>query len=129
MFIAGSLGPVDDLAVADLRLEPGPVGEREGLPVIAVTVLQTAEVTLSNRGNVDAFEITVRLSLISNIGELFEATQEVASLEAGTLTTLVYSDLPMSPGVIYELSASIVRDDDDGGNDSLSFLFIVNPSS
>jgi hypothetical protein len=129
MFIAGTLAPVDDVAVADLKLEPGPVGERDGLPVIAVTTLQTAEVTISNRGNLEANDISVRLSLVSNEGVLYEAVQQIAVLEAGALTTLVYSELPMSPGVIYELSAVVDRLDDDGTNDLLSFLFMVNPNA
>ena len=50
MFLGGSIAPIDDIAVADLKLEPGPVGARDGLPVVAVTANQSAEVVVSNRG-------------------------------------------------------------------------------
>lgn len=127
MFIAGSIAPVDDIAVSDLRLEPGPVGVRDGLPVLAVTSEQEAAVTISNRGNVDVTGITVRLSLVSNTGELYQSEQEVAGLEATSSTLLTFSDLPVTKGVIYEITATVTRADDDDENDSVKFLFLVNP--
>ena len=127
MFLGGSIAPIDDIAVADLKLEPGPVGVRDGLPVVAVTANQSAEVVVSNRGNVDVTGITVRLNLVSNDGELYESEQEIAGLEATTLIALTFEDLPLTPGSIYEISVSLTRDDDDEENDSIQFLFIVNP--
>ena len=126
MFISGSIAPVDDVALADLKLEPGPVGEQDGLPVLAVTANQSATVVVSNRGNVDVTGITVRLKLLSNTGQLYEVEQEVTGLEAATLTSLTFSDLPMETGVTYEISASILREDDEGDNDSVVFRFKVN---
>ena len=127
MFLAGSIAPIDDIALADLKLEPGPVGVSGGMPVVAVTASQSAEVVVANRGNVDVTGITVTLNLVGNSGELFETEQEVAGLEAGTLTSLTFADLPVSPGVTYEISVSISRDDDDEENDSLKVRFTVNP--
>jgi len=127
MFLAGSIAPIDDIALADLKLEPGPVGVSGGMPVVAVTASQSAEVVVANRGNVDVTGITVTLNLVGNSGELFETEQEVAGLEAATLTSLTFADLPVSPGVTYEISVSISRDDDDEENDSLKVRFTVNP--
>ena len=127
MFLAGTIAPVDDIALADLKLEPGPVGEADGLPVLAVTANQSAQVVVSNRGNVDVTGITVRVQLLSNTGELFQAEQEVTGLEAATSTTLIFSDLPTVAGVTYEITASIMRDDDEEENDSVVFRFKVNP--
>jgi hypothetical protein len=126
MFLSGSIAPVDDIALADLKLEPGPVGEQDGLPVLAVTANQAATVVVSNRGNVDVTGITVRLQLLSNTGQLYEVEQEVTGLEAATLTSLTFTDLPMQSGVTYEISASIMRQDDEGDNDSVVFRFKVN---
>ncbi len=126
LFLAPSLGPVSNVAVADLRLEPGSVGEQEGLPVLAITDEQKAEVTISNRGNLPAANIGVLLSLISNDGELWEARQEIPLLEGGELTTLVFSDLPVEPGTIYEVIVTSLFDDDDNDDDTFSMLFLVN---
>lgn len=127
MFLAGTIAPVDDIALADLKLEPGPVGEADGLPVLAVTADQSAQVVVSNRGNVDVTGITVRVQLLSNTGELFQAEQVVPGLEAATSTTLIFSDLPTVAGVTYEIAASIQRDDDEDENDSVVLRFKVNP--
>ena len=127
MFLGGEIAPVDDIALADLKLEPGPVGSRDGLPVVAVTSNQSAQVVVSNRGNVDVTGIIVRLSLVSNDGERYDAEQEVPGLEATALTLLTFENLPVSPGVTYEITVSLIRVDDDEENDSQRFLFIVNP--
>ena len=127
MFLAGSIAPVDDIAVSDLKLEPGPVGVRDGLPVLAVSATQSAQVVVTNRGNVDVTGITVRLQLVSNDGELYEAEQEVPGLEATSSTLLTFAGLPTSAGSTYEITISLGRADDDEENDSQKFLFIVNP--
>ncbi len=127
MFLAGSIAPVDDIALADLKLEPGPVGVRDGLPVVALTSSQSAQVVVSNRGNVDVTGIIVRLRLVSNDGDLYETEQEIPGLEATALTLLTFEELPVSPGVTYEITVSLTRTDDDEENDSQQFLFIVNP--
>ncbi len=126
MFLSGAIAPIDDIALADLKLEPGPVGEQDGLPVLAVTATQSATVAVSNRGNVDVTGIVVVLRLISNAGGDYRAEQEVTGLEAQTITSLTFSDLPMESGVTYELSVSLTREDDDDENDTQVFRFKVN---
>ena len=127
LFLAPSLGPVSNVAIADLRLDPGTVGEQEGLPVVAYTGEQRAEVTVANRGNLDAAAIPVQLSLIGNDGTLWEARQEVDMLEGGSLITIVFSDLPVERGVTYQIVATSLFDDDQDEDDSVSMTFLVNP--
>lgn len=128
LFLTENLSPLQNIAVADLRLEPASVGQQEGLPVLAITPNQTAEVTISNRGNIPIpTAIIIQLSLISNAGDLWEARQEIPLLAGGELTTLVFSNLPVEPGTIYEIIATSLFDDDEDGDDSLSMLFLVNP--
>jgi len=126
LFLTENLGPVQNLAVADLRFEPASVGEQEGLPVLAITPNQTAEVTISNRGNIPTAAIGVQLSLISNAGDLWEARQEIPLLEGGELTTLIFSDLPVKPGTIYEIIVTSQFEDDEDEDNTLSMLFLVN---
>ena len=127
MFLSGTIAPVDDVALADLKLEPGPVGVRDGLPVVAVTADQQAQVVVSNRGNVAVTGIVVRLRLVSNAGDLYEVEQEVPGLEAASATLLVFTNLPVDPGITYEITVSVQRTDDDEENNSQQLLFIVNP--
>ena len=126
-FLAPELGPVQNVAIADLRLDPPSVGEQEGLPVLAFVGQQRAEVTVSNRGNISAAAIPIQLSLISNEGTLWEARQEIDLLEGGSLITLVFSDVPIEPGITYQIVATSLFDDDDDEDDSFSLTFLVNP--
>lgn len=129
MFIAPEITPVDDIAVADLNLDPAPVGESEGFPVVPVSADQSVTVTVSNRGNLGVSAITVSLRLLSNTGELYEDTQEVDGLEGGAKTSVTFSALPVTPGTNYEVTVSVPGGDDDADNDSLSFTFRVNPDA
>jgi hypothetical protein len=126
LFLAPDLGPVQNIAIADLRLDPSTVGEQEGLPVLALLGEQKAEVTVSNRGNIAAANISVQLSLISNDGTLWEARQEIPLLEGGDLTTLVFSDLPVEAGATYQIVATSLFDDDEDVDNSFSMKFLVN---
>jgi hypothetical protein len=127
LFLAPELGPVQNIAIADLRLDPAPVGEQEGLPVIAFLGTQRAEVTVSNRGNISAAAISIQLSLISNEGTLWEARQAIDLLEGGSLTSIVFSEIPIEPGITYQIVATSLFADDDDEDDSFSLTFLVNP--
>jgi len=129
MFIAPGITPVDDIAVADINLEPGPVGERDGLPVVPVSADQSVTATVSNRGNLGVTGITVGLRLLSNTGDLYEASQDIAGLEGGAKTSITFDALPVTPGSIYEVTVSVPGGDDDPDNDSIAFRFIVNPDT
>lgn len=126
LFLAPSLGPVQNVAIADLRLDPASVGQQEGLPVLALVGEQRAEVTVSNRGNISAAAIPVQLSLISNEGTLWEARQTIDLLEGGSLTTIVFSEIPIEAGVTYEIVATSLFDDDQDEDDTFSMRFVVN---
>ena len=58
---------------------------------------------------------------------MWEARQEIDLLEGGSLTTLVFSDIPVEPGVTYQIVATSLFDDDDDEDDSFSLTFLVNP--
>lgn len=126
MFLSPSIGPDQDVAIADLRLDPSAVGEQEGLPVLPVVGQQRAEVTVANRGNIAADAIEIQLSLIGNDGQLWEAVQQIDLLEGGELTTLVFSDIPVQPGITYRITATSLFTDDDDSDNSISMQFLVN---
>jgi len=126
MFLTPELASVDDLAVADIRLEPSPVGVSGGLPVIPVSSSQSLGVTITNRGNESRTGIVVTLQLVSNDGEEYSATQEIESLEGGAARSLTFADLPVKPGTRYQVTVSIPSDDDEADNDSTTFRFAVN---
>jgi hypothetical protein len=127
LFLTEEIGPTQNVAVADLRLDPAAVGEQEGLAVLAITPDQKAEVTIANRGNIAAAAITVQISLISNDGLLWEARQEIDQLDGGDLITIVFSELPVEQGKTYEIIATSLFPDDQDEDDTVRLLFLVNP--
>lgn len=129
LFVTPGLTTQTNLAVADLKLEPGPVGEADGIPVVPAGSTLTAEVTVSNRGNIDAEMITVVLDLVSDVDEPAQSRQVVNSLVSGALTTLVFRDLPVRPGGRYEVIATIEQADDDASDNVIRLLFSVNPEA
>jgi len=126
LILAPGLTALENLAVADLRLDPEPVGERVGLPVVPVADSLNADVTVANRGTVRAVGITVVLELVTEEATVERFEQEVAVLEPGALTTVSFQGLPAAPGGLFEILVWLDREDDDPSDDRLSFTFIRN---
>jgi hypothetical protein len=129
MFLTPGLTAVDDLAVADLRLDPAPVGDSEGLPVVPISARQAIEVTIVNRGNADRAEIPVSMQLVSSDGEEYTATIEIASIAGGAARAVTFADLPVKPGTLYQVRVFLPPGDDDPDNDFIIFRFAVNEES
>jgi hypothetical protein len=129
MFLTPGLSAVDDLAVADLRLDPASVGTSGGLPVVPISANQSIEVTIFNRGNADRVEVVVSLQLVSSDGEEYTASIEIDSIAGGAGRAVSFSDLPVKPGTLYQVLVSIPPGDDDDENDSITFRFAVNEES
>ncbi|MEX2322349.1 MAG: hypothetical protein WEA29_01075 [Acidimicrobiia bacterium] len=126
MLLAPDLGVVIDLAVADIRLDPPPLGVQGGLPVVPATETLNAEATVSNRGNLDQIAINVTLRLRSSTGALHEQTRIIEVLEAGRATTVTFAPLPVEPGINYEITISVPGGDAQPENDTVSMIFVVN---
>ena len=108
------------------QLEPGPVGEEDGVPVIPVSEQLDVEATVSNSGTETVNTITIELQLISFDGDLFTIQQGIETLEPGRLTTVSFPDVPVEGGKRYEVTISIVGGDDDPVDDVVTYLFARN---
>lgn len=126
MLQAPGLGVVVNLAIADMRLDPGPTGERNGIPVIPVSETLTAEATISNSGTVPVDTIVVVLTMVSNDGERYEESRGIERLEPGELTTVTFENLPVQGGRLYEVAIALGGQDDDSTDDRLAFQFLRN---
>jgi len=128
LILAPGLTVLENLAVADLRLDPEPVGEQVGLPVVPVSESLDADVTVANRGTVRAVGILVILELVSQDATIERFEEEIAVLEPGALGTVSFPGLPAEPGGLYEIVISLGSEDDDPSDDTMSFTFIRNTS-
>ncbi len=126
MLLAPGLGVIVNLGVADIRLDPSPTGERNGVPVVPVSETLTAEATISNRGTVPVDTIVVVLTMVSNEAESYEESQGIERLEPGEKSTVTFENLPVQGGREYEVVFSLGGQDDDPTDDRVSFRFIRN---
>jgi len=126
MLQAPDLGVIVNLAIADIKLEPGPTGERNGIPVVPVSETLTAEATISNHGTVPVDAIVVNLTMVSNDGETYEESRGIERLEPGELTTVTFTDLPVKGGRLYEVVFALAGQDDDPTDDRETFQFLRN---
>lgn len=126
MLQAPGLGVIVNVGIADIRLEPGPTGERNGIPVVPVSDTLVAEATISNRGTVPVDTIVVNLTMVSNEGESYEESRNITRLEPGELTTVTFAELPVQGGRLYEIVFALGGTDDDPTDDRDSFQFFRN---
>jgi hypothetical protein len=129
IFLTPDLGVVRNLAVADIKLDPSPIGDQEGVPVVPLSETLAAEVTVSNRGTIDEIGIVVELDLISSDGSQVTFDQEIEMIGPDALTSITFEDLPVEPGGLYELAAALPGGDDDSSDDVATLVFIRNDES
>lgn len=120
------LEATQNLAVADLHLDPAPVGEQMGLPVVPLSESLAVEVTVANRGTARVASAEVALDLISQDGSIHQESRVLGAMEPGAATTVGFTDLPVEPGKLYEIVVSLVGGDDNPADDQVSFTFIRN---
>ena len=120
------LEATQNLAVADLHLDPAPVGEQMGLPVVPLSESLGVEVTVANRGTARMASGEVALDLISQDGSIYQESRSLGALEPGAATAVGFADLPVEPGKLYEIVVSLVGEDDNPLDDEVSFTFIRN---
>ena len=71
----------------------------------------------------------MQLILVSSDGATFEDDRLVGELASGEVTSLLFEDLPVAAGTIYEITARIEGVDDDPLDDSSSFVFVMDDES
>jgi len=123
----GVLSERHDLAVSGV-IEPPPAGEQNGFPVLPWTESVEVQAVVTNSGNEAEFDVPVTLSYKALGGSETTAEERiVAVLDPGAATTVVFSDLDITSGVIYEIEVRVaLQGDADGENDVWSMKFVRN---
>jgi hypothetical protein len=109
-----------DIALADVRFDPAPTGDREGRAVIPFSATLDLEVSVVNRGNEPESDIPVRMRLVGLAGDIVdEESQTIPSLAPGAAVNLLFADLRVEPGEFYEvvLFADLATDQDPTSNE------------
>jgi hypothetical protein len=108
--------------------DPEPLGADGGVRIVPDSESFSVQAVVTNEGNVAAELITVTLELAAAGSSSPEQRSEiVAILEPGEATTVQFADLPLEPGVAYELQVSaVVGDDDAPENNTWGLIFVRN---
>ena len=115
-----TLAPDHDVALADVRFDPAPTGDREGRAVIPFSATLNLEVSVVNRGNEPESDIPVRMRLVGLEGDIIQEDSRVIDLlEPGAAVNLLFVDLAVQPGEFYEvvLFADLATDEDQSSNE------------
>ena len=125
------LGELHDVSVTAIT-EPGPLGERDNVPVVPHSEQFIVQAVVANQGNEPEQHVSVDLELIP-IGSTearVAVKQTVANLAPGQAKTLVFDTLELQPGGLYELVVTTgVDKDDDPENDSWGMVFYRNENA
>lgn len=107
-----------DVAVS-VSVDPLPVSEQNGVAVFPFADTFTASVVVSNNGNLSELNLVVTLTLAEPGGDfVFTVSDIIEELKRGESLTVVFVDLPLLAGPLYEAVVEVptVNDSDPKSN-------------
>jgi hypothetical protein len=124
------LSPHRDVAVSGTTI-PEPVGESGGIPVVPFSATIDVQAVISNVGNEDEPSIAVSLEVFDiDTGAVVTDSQTVTDLAAESSTTVVFSNVDIAPGGLYQVKVTTTIDEDiDPDNDGWEMTFIWRAES
>jgi hypothetical protein len=127
---AYSLSPHRDVSVSGMT-DPEPVGERAGVPIIPFADKIGINALVTNAGNEDEGKITVDLEVFEvNADVVVTRTEVVDDLAAGASTTVLFDDLEIAAGGLFQAKLTVtVSGDINAENDVWELVFIWNAES
>ncbi|MEN8040722.1 MAG: hypothetical protein ABFR95_04380 [Actinomycetota bacterium] len=106
------LSPHHDVSVLGSTV-PEPVGESDGAPVVPFAEALDVQAVISNLGNEDEPVVDVVLEMFNvDSGSTTTATERITDLVAGSSTTVVFSDVDVVPGSLYQAKVIATIADD-----------------
>jgi hypothetical protein len=119
-----------DVTVSGMTV-PEPVGESALIPVVPFSESLDVQAVVSNVGNEDEPLVTVELEVFSNdTGATLTESEIVTDLAAGSSTTVIFTDVEVTPGGLYQVRVSVtIPQDIDSENDVWEMTFIWRDES
>ena len=124
------LSPHHDVAVSGTTI-PEPVSESGGIPVVPFSASIDVQAVISNIGNEDEPSVDVSLEVFDiDTGAVVTDSQIVTDLGAESSTTVVFSNVDIAPGGLYQVKVTATIDEDiDPDNDEWEMTFIWRAES
>jgi hypothetical protein len=113
------------------QLDPSPVGDRGGIPLIPFSDAVAVTGVVTNSGNELETAIVVELQILNaDTGETEALTQTIESLEGGASSSVTFPDLSITPGSLYQVKLTVtIVDDNRPEDDTWDLRFIRNEES
>ena len=127
---AYSLSPHRDVSITGM-IEPTPVGDRAGVPIVPFSETIAINALVTNVGNEDEARIAVNLEVFEiNSDVVVRRSSVVDGLVAGASTTVLFDNLEIAAGGLYQAKLTAAIDDDiDAENNVWELVFIWNAES
>ncbi len=127
---AYSLSPHRDVSVTGM-IEPTPVGDRAGVPIVPFSDAIAINALVTNAGNEDEGKIAVDLEVFEiNSDVVVTRSSVVDGLAAGASTTVLFDNLEITAGGLYQAKLTVTIDEDiDAENNVWELVFIWNAES
>ncbi len=127
---AYSLSPHRDVSVTGM-IEPTPVGDRAGVPIVPFSDKIAINALVTNVGNEDETRIAVDLEVFEiNSDVVVTRSSVVDGLVAGASTTVLFDNLEITAGGLYQAKLTVtIQDDIDAENNVWELVFIWNAES
>lgn len=113
------------------QLDPEPVTDRGGIPLIPFADMVNLTAVVTNTGNEVAASVIVMLELLNvDSGELVSATDTIAEIAGGASSSVEFPDLSIVPDGLYQVKLTVTIDNDNRPeDDSWDMKFIQSGES
>jgi hypothetical protein len=128
--VSYDLAPQHNAAVTG-QLDPEPVGDRAGIPLVPYSESVGLTAVVSNTGNDIEPTILVELEVFdADTNERVTLTDTVVDLAGGSSVSVVFADLEIVPGRLYQLKVTVTIPEDSRPDDDIwKITFIRNEES
>jgi len=128
--VSYDLAPQHNVAVTG-QLSPEPVGDRVGIPLVPFSEAVDLTAIVSNTGNDVEPTVIVELEVLNadtNVRQTL--TETILDLEGGGSSSVVFADLDIEPGRLYQLKLTVTITEDSRPDDDIwKITFIRNEES
>ncbi len=113
------------------QLEPLPVSDRGGTPLVPFSDTFGVTAVITNTGNETAVEVTVVLEILNAITDEVQTLVEVVpEIGGGSASSISFADLSVTPGDLYQVKLLVtIEEDNRPEDDTWTMTFIRNEDS
>jgi hypothetical protein len=124
------LAPHHDVSISG-SMDPGAVGDRDGIPVVAFSESISIIALVTNEGNEPESGVDVSLNVINvDTGDVVSRSEVVPQLDVGTSTTISFDVIEVEPGGLYQANLTArINGDIAPTNNDWTMTFIWNAES